>query len=142
MLRASLFTLLVVLFNPVHADDYDRQLIQKRIAPVGKVRLQSSGSNPAVEQQSPKEQPAEVAKAPGEAVYQQYCAVCHKGGLAGAPKFRDQADWKPRLAKMDVAELTASAIKGKNAMPAKGTCLDCSEKDIREAVEYMLPGKK
>lgn len=140
MLRASLFTFLVLLFTTAHAEDYESQMIQKRIAPVGKVRLQKTEPQKPVEKQ--QTQPVQAAKEPGEAVYQQYCSVCHKGGLAGAPKFRDEAGWKSRLAQMNVDGLTASAVKGKNAMPAKGTCLDCTEKDIKEAIEYMLPRKK
>ncbi|WP_367607921.1 cytochrome c5 family protein [Legionella sp. W05-934-2] len=127
------------MFTSVHADDYDRQVVQERIAPVGSVRLQNADAQTPVEKQPA--QPEQVAKEPGEEIYQQYCAVCHKSGLAGAPIFRDKAAWEPRLAKMKMDELVASAIKGKNAMPAKGTCLDCSDKDIKEAIEYMLPRK-
>jgi len=141
MPKAFSLVLLMLSFSLAYADNYERQLIQKRIAPIGKVRLQKDNAGEEAKQPIQQETPAKVATAPGEQTYQQYCSTCHKGGLAGAPKFRDEADWQSRLAKMDVDELTASAIKGKNAMPAKGTCMDCSEKEIKEAVEYMLPGK-
>lgn len=75
----------------------------------------------------------------GQAIYEQHCVVCHQDGIAGAPKFRNEADWKPRLAQKNLDELTASAIKGLNAMPAKGTCPECIDAEIRAAVDYMVP---
>jgi cytochrome c5 len=61
--------------------------------------------------------------------------------VAGAPKFGDKAAWAPR-AQLGVAALTASAIKGKGAMPPKGGLANASEADIRAAVEYMLAAAK
>jgi len=75
----------------------------------------------------------------GQAIYEQHCVVCHQDGIAGAPKFRNDEDWKPRLAKKNRDELTMSAIKGLNAMPAKGACPECLDSDIQAAVEYMVP---
>lgn len=119
----------------VAAEDFDRQEIEQRIQPVGKVRLES---NPSAEAKPKKEEVA-VKKEPGQEIYEQFCVTCHRDGVAGAPKFRD-ASWKPRLtANKDVAGLTASAIKGINAMPPKGTCVDCSEEDLKNAIQYMLP---
>ena len=67
--------------------------------------------------------------------------MCHRDGIAGAPKFRDENSWKPRLANANIDALIASAIKGKNAMPPKGTCQECSDSDIKAAIEYMVPIK-
>ncbi len=142
MVRALLFTTLVLLLSVAHADEYERQQIQKRIAPIGSVRFKAADTEKQSEQQTQAEQPKQVAKTPGEATYQSYCVTCHRTGLAGAPKFRNEADWKPLLVNRDIDALVVSAIKGKNAMPPKGTCVDCSEKDIKDAIEYMLPGKK
>lgn len=83
---------------------------------------------------------ATVAGASGEALYKQACAVCHAAGVAGAPKFGDKAAWAPRVA-LGLDGLTASAIKGKNAMPAKGGST-ASDADIKAAVEYMLAAVK
>jgi len=81
-----------------------------------------------------------VADGPsGQTIYEQHCMVCHQDGVAGAPKFRAEADWKPRLDKKNLDELTVSAIKGINAMPAKGTCPECSDTDINAAIKYMVP---
>ncbi len=83
---------------------------------------------------------ATVAGASGEALYKQACAVCHAAGVAGAPKFGDKAAWAPRVA-LGLDGLTASAIKGKNAMPAKGGST-ASDADIKAAVQYMLAAVK
>ena len=89
--------------------------------------------------------PAKVAAAgggsgAGEAVYKQTCATCHAAGIAGSPKFGDKAAWAPRI-KTGLDALTASAIKGKGAMPPKGGS-SASDADIRAAVEYMVGAAK
>ena len=118
--------------------DYEREQTQLRISPVGKVRIkQESGSVPAAT--VGVKEPEEAKKVAGQDTYEQHCAVCHRDGVAGAPKFRNADDWKPRLAQADINALTVSAIKGKNAMPAKGTCTDCTEADLKAAVQYMVP---
>jgi cytochrome c5 len=75
------------------------------------------------------------------ALYTQTCAVCHAAGVAGAPKLGDKAAWAARLA-AGVDGLTASAIKGKNAMPAKGGAATASDADIKAAVAYMVASVK
>jgi cytochrome c5 len=66
--------------------------------------------------------------------------ACHAAGVAGAPKFGDKAVWAPRIATgMDA--LYASAIKGKNAMPAKGGS-GASDDDVKAAVQYMVAAAK
>lgn len=83
---------------------------------------------------------ATVAAGAGEALFKQACAVCHVAGVAGAPKFADKAAWAPRLA-LGLDGLTASAIKGKGAMPPKGGSA-ASDADIKAAVQYMLDAVK
>lgn len=75
----------------------------------------------------------------GKKTYERYCVACHGSGLVGAPKFHDDKDWGPRLSEKTIQDLVASAIKGLNAMPTKGTCYECTEDDIKAAIEYMLP---
>jgi cytochrome c5 len=57
--------------------------------------------------------------------------------VAGAPKFGDKAAWAPRLS-AGIDGLTASAIKGKGAMPAKGGASAASDADIKAVVSYMV----
>ena len=75
------------------------------------------------------------------ALYTQICGACHAAGVAGAPKFGDKAAWAPRLA-AGVDGLTASVVKGKGAMPAKGGAATASDADIKAAVTYMVNAAK
>jgi len=74
------------------------------------------------------------------ALYTQICQTCHAAGIAGAPKLGDKAAWGPRLAQ-GVDGLTASAIKGKGAMPPKGGSA-ASEAEIKAVVSYMVGSVK
>jgi cytochrome c5 len=74
------------------------------------------------------------------ALYTQVCAVCHVAGVAGAPKFGDKAAWAPRVAQ-GIDALTASVIKGKNAMPPRGGSAG-SDADIKTVVSYMVNAAK
>lgn len=80
-----------------------------------------------------------VKEKPGKETYEQYCTVCHRDGLVGAPRFRNEQDWQSRLKGRKLEDLITSSIKGLNAMPAKGTCSQCSEEDLKAAISYMLP---
>jgi len=74
------------------------------------------------------------------ALYTQICQTCHAAGVAGAPKIGDKSAWAPRLAQ-GVDGLTASAIKGKGAMPPKGGST-ASDADIKAVVAYMVGSVK
>lgn len=85
--------------------------------------------------------PAAEAKADaGQALYNQTCMVCHGAGVAGAPKFGDKAAWAPR-AGQGVDALTASAIKGKGAMPPRGGS-SATDAEMKAAVTYMVNAAK
>lgn len=134
-MRIAIFGL--ILSIPVYASiDFDRDEIQQRIRPVGQVHIEKSAQSNVAPQVAA--QPV-VKKSPGQAIYEQYCIVCHRDGVAGAPKFRNADDWKPRLAKQNLDAIAAIVIKGLNAMPAKGTCQECSEADLKAAIQYMVP---
>lgn len=77
----------------------------------------------------------------GQTTYEQFCIICHQDGVASAPKFHNEDDWKPRLAGRTLDDLLQSATKGLNLMPEKGTCSECSEDDLKAAIQYMLPKK-
>lgn len=71
-----------------------------------------------------------------EAVYKATCAACHDSGAAGAPKTGAAGDWTARLAK-GYDKLVANAIKGINAMPAKGGNPDLDDVEVARAVVFM-----
>jgi len=81
---------------------------------------------------------SQAAAADGKAVYDKYCAACHKA-LPKAPKLGDKAAWEPLL-KRDSKDLIASVIKGKAPMPPRGGA--ASNDDAAAAVEYMIKAVK
>jgi len=85
--------------------------------------------------------PTAATKPDGKKVFEGTCMVCHGQGLAGAPKFGDKAAWAPRI-KTGMDVLYASALKGKNAMPAKGGNLALSDDEVKAAVDYMTAASK
>ena len=77
----------------------------------------------------------------GEATYQSTCKICHDLGVAGAPKLDDQQEWKNRL-NQGRELLNTHAIKGYQGsvgfMPAKGGQSQLSDKDVIDAIDYIL----
>ena len=64
------------------------------------------------------------------------CAMCHAGGLMGAPKIGDVALWAPRIAQgKDM--LINNAIKGIRMMPAKGGNSRLTDEEVAAAVISM-----
>jgi len=88
---------------------------------------------------APVEQPAEVAAEArdGQTIYKTSCFACHDAGVAGAPKLGDAAAWAPRIAKGNDA-LYSSLQNGLNAMPPKGTCMNCSDDELKAVLDYMI----
>ena len=129
-LRLWLIALCTLLFfsTTTIAADMSVSAINDRTKPVGNVHLE--GTAPAVVVTTT---PART----GQAVYDQYCASCHNSGLMGAPEKGNADDWAARVSQGD-AVLAKHAIEGFNAMPAKGTCMDCSDDEIIAAINYMI----
>lgn len=90
----------------------------------------------SVESQSPP-----VSGGPGQGTYEGYCAGCHSTGAGGAPKFGDATAWDA-VEKKGIETVYTNAIRGINGMPAKGTCISCSDTDIKTAVDYMIAEAK
>ena len=104
--------------------------VLERIKPIGEVRIDSSTMVASADS-------TETAERSGEEIYNGKCAGCHTSGIMGAPKYASLADWTSRI-DLGLDKLTASAIAGKGGMPARGTCMDCSDNDIKVTVQYML----
>lgn len=75
-----------------------------------------------------------------KAKYDKACTFCHASGAAGAPKIGDAMAWEPRL-KTGMDKLVLSVKNGKNAMPAKGMCNDCTDADYKALIKYISTGK-
>ncbi|WP_444918767.1 c-type cytochrome [Microbulbifer sp. JMSA003] len=113
--------------------------IAERIAPAGETCMKGKECAAAVAA-APEGTSGGAARS-GQDIYNASCQTCHAMGVAGAPKFGDAAAWAPRIAKgMDT--LYNNAINGINAMPAKGLCMDCSDDEIKAAVNYMVDNSK
>lgn len=101
--------------------------IRDRIEPYGQLRREARDETAEAAEREPRS---------GEEIYGQFCSNCHENGVAGAPQLVADA-WDARIDK-GVDELYDNTINGINAMPAGGTCNDCSEDELRATVDYML----
>ena len=75
---------------------------------------------------------------PGQ-IYAVACALCHKAGLNGAPKYRDKFAWKKRIAK-GRETLYKNSIEGIGAMPPKGGRTTLTDEQVKATVDYMVQG--
>jgi cytochrome c5 len=120
---------LLTTFGISASDATDKEALAKRLAPIGQVyvagEVAASDAGPA----GPRS---------GEKVYQTACFACHGTGALNAPKKGDPA-WKPRI-EQGFDTMLKHAIEGYNAMPARGTCADCSDDEIAAAIKFMIEG--
>ena len=103
--------------------------IAKRIMPIGKIHVAGAQAETA----------AAAGPRSGADIYNASCVACHGSGVLGAPKKADAAGWGPRL-EAGFDSVWQNAINGKGAMPPKGTCANCSDDDIKAAIEFMIEG--
>ena len=75
-----------------------------------------------------------------EEIYNKACVACHAGGVSGAPKTGDAADWKDHLAK-GMPTLLNNAKNGIGAMPPKGLCMDCTDDEFKALIKFMSTSK-
>ena len=116
--------------------DMSDEAVALRIAPVAQLN-----TGAAIEPEAPAAAPVAAGARSGQDIYQSTCFACHGTGAAGAPKVGDAAAWGPRIASgMDA--MMNTALNGKGAMPARGTCGNCSDDDLKAAVEYMVENSK
>ncbi len=118
--------------------DMSEAAIAERVAPVGQV---NTGAPIVAETPAPAAPAAPAEPRSGETVYKSACFACHDSGAAGAPKLGDAAAWGPRAA-TGIDALLNSAINGKNAMPPRGTCGNCTDDELKATIEYMLENSK
>jgi cytochrome c5 len=136
------------------APEADRNA-EERTAPMGEARVppaeepaappvaeapppaEPAAPAPAPEAAPPAAAPAEADLAAGKAVYDKFCIACHATGAADAPLLGNAAAWQPRIEKgMDV--MVQNSITGIGAMPPRGTCFQCSDDELRAAVQFMV----
>ncbi len=77
----------------------------------------------------------------GMQIVSHFCSNCHalKPLIPlGAPRIKVEADWNPRI-KQGLATLLAHTEEGLNAMPPRGGCFECSDKQLQLAILALLP---
>lgn len=81
------------------------------------------------------------SKDEGKQIYEHFCVNCHalKPIISiGAPRIGVESDWTLRLKQgMDV--LFKNTDEGLNAMPPRGGCFECTDKQLMLAITFMLP---
>ena len=130
------FLALFVSFGAIAVDltDEQRAAIEERIKPVGESCMAGDSDCGGA-----GAGPVNSGPRAGDEVYAASCAACHDAGVAGAPSPGDAAGWADRIAKgMDV--LYDSGINGLagTSMMAKGGCMNCSDEEVKAAVDYMV----
>lgn len=76
----------------------------------------------------------------GIKLYDTICFACHAAGVAGAPKFGDQAAWKPYI-ETGMDTMLQKAIHGVGAMPPRGGS-QASDEELRAAIQHMVNAAK
>jgi cytochrome c5 len=131
---ATLVAMLMVTLATA-GDEHDQALIE-RIKPVGE--LCKAGTDclaaPVVADSGAA---AGGGSRSGADIAAKHCAMCHGDpGIPGAP--RTAEEWKTRVDAKGLDGLVATAVSGINAMPPKGMCMDCSDDEIRSAIEALI----
>lgn len=111
-----------------------RAAISERIAPVTKICQQGE----SCAKTRPALQTAAVGERTGDQIYQTVCSTCHDTGAGGAAKLDESEKWTAKRAARTLSQIYQSAIGGRNAMPARGSCVDCTDEEIKRTVDYML----
>ena len=111
------------------------QQVAERIAPEGHVSMVGQVASAA------SSASAGSARS-GADIYATNCIACHSSGVAGAPILGDVAAWADRLAQKGLETVYANAINGIGAMPARGTCMDCSDDEVIAAIDHILDNSK
>jgi cytochrome c5 len=80
-----------------------------------------------------------VAAHPGEQTYIRFCFSCHAAGIAGAPRTGDPDAWARRLERGEEALLQTTIDGIPPGMPARGLCRQCTDEELADAIDFMLP---
>lgn len=123
--------------------DMSEEAVAERIAQVGQLNTGDAivPEAPAADATAAADAAQGGAARSGKDVYDSACFACHGTGAAGAPMLGDAGAWAPRI-EQGTATLLDHAINGLNAMPARGTCGNCSDDELKAAVEYMVENSK
>ncbi|UCG77335.1 MAG: cytochrome c5 family protein [Nitrospirota bacterium] len=82
-----------------------------------------------------------MAERTGKQIYESKCASCHGTGVGGAPRFGKAADWESHK-KSGLGHMLSHVKKGVGIMPPKGGCNDCTDAELKDAINYILSNSK
>ena len=134
MTKSILFIVLGLALTTIGLEASEAEkAIEKRIAPVGQVCVE--GQDCAQEVSLVSSNPDVIRS--GEEIYEAACTTCHAIGLAGAPLFGSKVIWGER-ANEDLSVLVETVTNGLGGMPPMGMCMDCSQEELTNSVQYML----
>ena len=122
------------------ADEY-QAAVAARIKPLGQVYLPGDERESSAPTVVTTAEPPPVATAlTGPPGYNAACIACHGAGIGGAPILGDAAAWAPRVAKgSDVlGDHAVNGFTDIGYMPPKGGRVDLSDREILDAVTYMV----
>lgn len=85
---------------------------------------------------TPNDHPPTLSR--GKIIYQNVCSMCHQSGTMGAPRIGNGGGWLNRLKQSGLERFYKRTFKGFNNMPSMGACVNCSDNDIKSAVNYMV----
>ena len=77
----------------------------------------------------------------GKATYEKVCIACHMTGVAGAAALTNKERWSESAAKglETLRGIVLNGNEGKyGVMSPRGTCADCSDHDLFDALGYIL----
>jgi cytochrome c5 len=72
-----------------------------------------------------------------EKIFNDFCFSCHGTGWEDAPVIGDNFAWEDRKSK-GIEVLLQNTLRGVNAMPTKGSCTDCTDKELQAVIEYLI----
>ena len=137
--KLGLAMVMLISMNAVASNQFTAERVAERVAPAATPCVEGqecTGAAPVV-----AAAPVAVKAPSAKGTYDVKCFACHGTGAAGAPKLGDKGAWAPRVAQ-GIDTLYDHALNGFNAMPPKGTCMDCSDDTIKIVVDYMVESVK
>ncbi len=76
----------------------------------------------------------------GRKIFNEFCSSCHAEKPlidVHAPRLKDVAAWRAVRQKNQPASRLSITREGSGAMPARGGCFECSDKQLQQAIDYM-----
>ncbi len=81
----------------------------------------------------------------GKKTFEESCASCHTGGfkgwMSGSPEIGEYDEWEMYF-KDGLEAMTKRINEGTERHEAKGDCKDCTEDQIKAAIEYIMAETK